>query len=507
VLPPLRKALFVAALVALLGLGWLAWFGAPEAPRDASGTADAASPDDAAAATPSNGSRSSEPEPIDDGDGRTEAAAAVSEESISSDEAPGVEFERDVFLVGEVFDGSGKAGAAKLEIAALPAADAAEYAHRFASTAVTDAAAVKLVQRGSLRLAKRRASGAADGEGRYRIDVSEFFPGAAVDDAGLVLRVEVTAAGQGYEHLVVLRVDRRRFAAPSNYEFRADFALPQACRVALEVAAEGGESARMGAAVLEWSGGRPATKPVAEHNSDARELVFQANLESGKEYAVVAYGQGLRPQHQRFVAEGVTDLGAWKLQPGASISGRITAAGSPAGGMVRVAAAEPPDAARCVVDTRWLLWTGASFEWDWISVPSTAEGRFEVAGLAPGDYALSLGAVRGVCAPDLALGRVAAPAANVELALAICRVELFCTRGGAPAAAERFAVRENWAGAQRSSAFVADEFGRAELWLDPQRSTTLVFFVSPDGVARPQKVERAVDCSKSGGALAMQVDL
>jgi hypothetical protein len=468
-------------------------------------------PEDAADAAPADefGAElgASDLEPIDGGAGRAEASANEPDESTSTDDAPGVDFERSVFLAGEVLDVSGKAGAAKLEIAALPAAEALQYAHKFASKSSVEAAAVHMLPSGALPSTKDRARGQAGADGRFRIDVSELFPGAAVDDADLVLRVEVAAAEQRCEYLVVLRVDRRRFAAPSDYEFRADFALPKACRVTLEVAAESGESARIGAALLDWNGGRPATKPLAERNSNARAIVFQFNLESGKEYAVVAYGQGLRPRHQRFVADGVTDLGAWTLQPGAVLSGHITAAGSPASGMLRLALAGPPAEARCTVDTRWLQWTGASFEWDWLSVASNSEGRFEATGLAPAEYALSMGAVRGVCAPELALGRWSAPATGVEIAPAVCRVELFCTRAGAPAAKERFGLREDWADGSRTSAFAADEFGRAELWLDPKRSTTLEFFVSPDGVSRPQKLERAVDCSKSAGALAVHVDL
>jgi hypothetical protein len=297
---------------------------------------------------------------------------------------------------------------------------------------------------------------------------------------------------------VLLEVD----LAPRNLDggqaIELTVEVPLSCRVRGAVR---GPSDAPQVVVFDWDGVRPGVQPIATVSCDSASRGFELDLACDRSYVVAVCTSGFRP-FSRVVRGGQSlDLGEIALESGETIAGRARVAGEPVRGLVRLSwpAREARDPVRSSLGGRWLRWVDGAFEWDALSVSTDADGRFELHGLAPRAYSLSLGAVAGVYASDLTVAEVRAPARAIELTPDLCRMDLRFFHGGAPVASTPFDISEVGASGITIGTHRTDEHGAAVLWVDPARATTVELKLA-------EKLTRRLDCPGPGQSVALRVD-
>lgn len=336
---------------------------------------------------------------------------------------------------------------------------------------------------------------------RFRIDVSSIV----FDARTQALRIRVEQP-HGYPHDFVVPTlgEHRTEHASGMVELKADLVLDGDCVAWGTVASP--RPARVAAFAL--NDGLPDSTPSDDAEPFPSHGSYMLSLKCDRDHAVVAFAEGCRPS-TRIVPAGFRGEISFTLDRGESISGVVRVGGGSVSGLVRLEAAEPASrevAPRCSVGGRWLVWNGAGFEWDSMSVVSDAEGRFEFTGLAPRGYTLSMGRVPGVYASDSPVSQVTAPASEVALTPRLCRLDLRLFQSGSPAANVSFGVWE--VGPQRTTmgSHKTDEAGWAVLWVDPDRATTIEVSAQTSEDAPAIKSKHPVTCPGADQAFSMRID-
>lgn len=297
---------------------------------------------------------------------------------------------------------------------------------------------------------------------------------------------------------VLLEVDLARRNGDDGQVIELTVEVPLSCRARGSVLAAG-ETPQV--VVFDWDGVRPSAQPIATAACDAASGRFEFDLACDRWYVVAVCASGFRPFSRVVRGGGALDFGELSLERGEAIAGRARVAGEPVRGLVRLAwpARDAREPVRSSLGGRWLRWVDGAFEWDALSVSTDAEGRFELRGLAPRDYSLSLGAVAGVYASDLTVAQTRAPARALELTPDLCRMDLRFFHGGAPVASTAFDVSEVGASGITIGTHRTDENGAAVLWVDPARATTVELKLA-------EKLTRRLDCPGPGESVSMRVD-
>jgi hypothetical protein len=216
-------------------------------------------------------------------------------------------------------------------------------------------------------------------------------------------------------------------------------------------------------------------RPIGEFPSDAASAKvelrrggrFELACAAGREYLLVAFADGLRPvsRHLGVIEVGAHDLGSIVLDEGAVIRGRIEIEGE-----FSVTATSPPTA---IENRLWsadpdLTCMGDDVVWKRAHAFAARDGTFELSGLVPGPYDLTLRPRGGVTAVFVETEPVEAPADGVVLGAGVVAVRLELRRNGRPAPDERV----EWGmvgmdGIASAHRVTSDAAGRVTLWLTP----------------------------------------
>ncbi len=354
------------------------------------------------------------------------------------------------------------------------------------------------------------AVGGADERGRFRIDLTELL---LTQPSSLVIKLEREGL-LPVEFEWPLALDAARWGLVEVYEIRAELIVPARCEVVGRIVAPPEPEVRIhprpppSVAIFEWVDGGPQVAASSSASCDRSSGDFRVQLECDRDYVLVALLEGFRPWTRRLDRRDFVDLGRVVLERGESIAGRARVAGEPVSGAVRARFknASAGEYTQCCIAGRWLVWTGAGFEWESQGVVSSADGRFEVSGLAPASYTLELGSMQNAYASAASLIDVVAPSGSVELGPRVCRVELQVFDEGALAAGRTLEISEVGRTGTIIGTHRTDANGVATLWVDPARSTSVALAPLSDGrEARPKSPHR-IECAAPGAALSMRVD-
>lgn len=351
--------------------------------------------------------------------------------------------------------------------------------------------------------------GEVDAAGRFRIDVTRLV-GLEDGDVPALLAIRVhgcDAASTDFE--VAVPVGDERFGRVSAYEIRAVLELTSPCGVQGRVVASASNRPRATVAAFAWEDQRPAAMPASADEFALAKGDFALPLDCDRDYVVVLLADGCRPWSQILLAGRSRQLGALVLERGEVISGRARIAGEAVRGVVRVrggAASGSAAAVSCSITGRTLLWVGERFEWESLSVASGEDGRFEVGGLGPAVYALSLGAVSGVYASYSPPLEVQAPAASVQLSPRACRLELELFHDGELARNRYLNVSERSGLEMTVGSHRTNAFGVATLLVYPDRTTTITLAVSGDRRSNARTPPHRIDCVDTGRATPLRVE-
>lgn len=353
-----------------------------------------------------------------------------------------------------------------------------------------------------------------DARGEFRAEINAWFastratpPRAADQRAALWVKLLRDGADPvEFE----LRVPLGAFITDrqADVEYRAQLRFAGRCQVRGRVVAEqlGEEAPELQVAAFALVDGAPHKRPQAQVTCRAGSGEFEFELPCDFVGLLVMWADGFRPRTLELRA-GSQDVGEHALERGATIRGRASIAGEPVSGLVR-AQPQPAGALDCSLGEVWVTWDGGQFEWTVASDFSAEDGSFELRGLRPGVYSVSLGALRRGYASELPAVELTAPASGVELAPACARVELLVFRAGAPLANASFEVAETAAGARRIGGTRTDAEGRAVLYLDPKCETIVVFQAPADSqhsVAPP--IEQPISTPPAGQSRSIRIDV
>ncbi len=354
-------------------------------------------------------------------------------------------------------------------------------------------------------------AGVVDEHGRFDVDLT----GLLLTEPSPRIAIQLQSDGAlPFEFECPVAIDSARWGKAAVYEIRAtlrvqlrrgvvgrivppaDLALRHAARAAPTVA------------VFEWSGGRPQVAAATSAACDRGSGDFQLQLESDRDYVLVAILDGCRPWTRVLPRSEFIDLGRVVLERGESIAGRASVAGQPVTGAVRARFknAGASEFIQCNIAGRWLVWTGAAFEWESQGVISESSGRFELTGLAPASYSVELGSMREAYASAASLTDVVAPSRHLELGPRICRVELQVYEEGAPAAERMIEISEVGRSGTIIGTHRTDSSGMATLWVDPTRTTSVALAPKSTRSSERLKPPQRVECVAPGAALSMRVD-
>ncbi len=361
-------------------------------------------------------------------------------------------------------------------------ADAAQRSFRVTLKGVVrdNGAAAAGVRVTAMRVAQTSGavSGRTDSQGRFALDVSTFFDR---DTGEMPSELWVKASRSGAVAQQVSVETKAATWAPTLREHR-EIEVELALRFKSEwtgVArvADGSRTAVQVAAFALDADGLPQKQPVGSASCDRESGAFRIKVAHGDASVVVAYAPGYRPRSARAAPHRSGDLGVLVLDRGATIAGRATLVGEPIEAHLSAARAGETSLTRtCCVGSRWLTWTGESFEWTALSTTTDVEGRFRLDGLDSERYTLSVGSVRGAWSGQLPPVTVRPPALGVELGAPMARIELEIYRAGSRAANEEIDVRESCAdGGMRHGSLCADAHGFAAFWVNPDHPTVLSF--------------------------------
>ncbi len=354
------------------------------------------------------------------------------------------------------------------------------------------------------------ASGSADEQGRFRIDLTELL---LTQPSGLVIKFEREGL-LPVEFEWPLALDAARWGMVEVYEIRAELIVPARCEVVGRIVAPPEREVRIhprpapSVAIFEWVDGRPQVAAASSTSCDRSSGDFRVQLECDRDYVLVALLEGFRPWTRRLERRDFVDLGRVVLERGESIAGRARVTGEPVSGAVRARFkhASAGEFTQCCIAGRWLVWTGAGFEWESQGVVSDQDGRFELSGLALASYTLELGSMQHAYASAASVIDVVAPSGSVELGPRVCRVELQVFDDGALAAGRTLEISEVGRTGTIIGTHRTDANGVATLWVDPARSTSVA--LAPEAgvqAARPKSSKR-IECAAPGAALSMRVD-
>lgn len=353
-----------------------------------------------------------------------------------------------------------------------------------------------------------------DARGEFRAEINAWFastraapPRAADQRAALWVKLLRDGADPvEFE----LRVPLGAFITDrqADVEYRAQLRFAGRCQVRGRVVAEQltDEAPELQVAAFALVDGMPHKRPQAQATCRTGSGEFEFELPCDFDGVLVMWADGFRPRTLALRA-GSQDVGEHELERGATIRGRASIAGEPVCGLVR-AQPQPAGALDCSLGEVWVTWDGGQFEWTVASDFSAEDGSFELRGLRPGAYSVSLGALRRGYASELPAVELTAPASGVELAPECARVELLVFRAGAPLANASFEVAETAAGARRIGGTRTDAEGRAVLYLDPKCETNVVFQAPADSqhsVAPP--IEQRIPTPPAGQSRAIRIDV
>lgn len=353
-----------------------------------------------------------------------------------------------------------------------------------------------------------------DARGEFRAEINAWFastratpPRAADQRAALWVKLLRDGADPvEFE----LRVPLGAFITDreADVEYRAQLRFAGRCQVRGRVVADyvGEEAPELQVAAFALIDGAPQKRPQAQVTCRAGSGEFEFELPCNFDGVLVMWADGFRPRTLQLRA-GSQDVGEHALERGATIRGRASIAGEPVCGLVR-AQPKPAGTLDCSLGEVWVTWDGGQFEWTVASDFSAEDGSFELRGLRPGVYSVSLGALRRGYASELPAVELTAPASGVELAPECARVELLVVRAGAPLANASFEVAETAAGARRIGGTRTDAEGRAVLYLDPECETIVVFQALADSqhsVAPP--IEHRISTPPAGQSHVLRIDV
>lgn len=353
-----------------------------------------------------------------------------------------------------------------------------------------------------------------DARGEFRADINAWFastraapPRAADQRAALWVKLLRDGADPvEFE----LRVPLGAFITDrqADVEYRAQLRFAGRCQVRGRVVAEhvDEDAPELQVAAFALVDGAPQKRPQAQVSCRAGSGEFEFELPCNFSGVLVLWADGFRPRTLE-LRSGSQDVGEHTLERGATIRGRASIAGEPVSGLVR-AQPQPAGALDCSLGDVWVTWDGGQFEWTVASDFSAEDGTFELRGLRPGAYAVSLGALRRGYASELPAVELTAPASGVEFAPECARVELLVSRAGAPLANASFEVAETAAGARRIGGTRTDAEGRAVLYLDPKCETIVVFQAPADSqnsVAPP--IEQRIATPPAGQSRVLRIDV
>lgn len=353
--------------------------------------------------------------------------------------------------------------------------------------------------------------GRTDERGSFRIDITRLV----LTEPPPALAIEVQRDGAlPVEFELEVEVDSTRWGREAEHELRAVLLVPTTCDVVGRISAAWIDPLRIHArpaasvAVFELLDGRPAVSALQTAACERSTGQFGLHLECGREYVFVALVEGFRPWSRVIAARGFSDLGELVLERGESIAGRAHVDQTPVRGAVRarLRAASARENLQCCIAGRWLVWTGAGFEWESQGVATADDGRFEISGLAASSYSLELGAVSNAYASSSALVEVAAPARGVELSSRVCRVDLQVFQEGSPAAHRSLEISEVGGSAMTIGTHRTDASGVATLWVDPSRKTSVALVPTEGDLTGGAKPSRRIECHQPGRAVSMRVD-
>jgi len=353
-----------------------------------------------------------------------------------------------------------------------------------------------------------------DARGEFRSEINAWFASTRANppraaDQRAALWVKLLRDGADPVEFE-LRVPLSAFITDRNadVEYRAQLRFAGRCQVRGRVIAEqvGDEALELQVAAFALVDGTPQKRPQAQVSCRPGSGEFEFELPCDFDGLLVMWAEGFRPRTLELGA-GSSDVGEHALERGATITGRASIAGEAIGGLVR-AQPLPAGAVECSLGELWVTWDGRQFEWSVASDFSAEDGSFELRGLRPGAYSVSLGALRRGYASELPAVELVAPASGVELAPECARVELHVFRAGTALANASFEVAETAAGARRIGGTRTDSEGRAVLFLDPKCETNVVFQAptdSPHATAPP--IEHRIPTPPAGQSRVVRLDV
>lgn len=364
------------------------------------------------------------------------------------------------------------------------------------------------------RGAQRNYSGGAvcrsGADGAYRIDITKFV-GARAPDANeragsrSALWIKAVRIGElPREFEVSFPTPRDVLTATAPSELRADLELRAACVLRGTVVTQMPSDVQPQVALFELIDGAPRRQPVQVARCDAAHGEFELVAECGLEGVLVAWAEDLRPQSRVLrVGDGFGRFD-FVLDRGAVVAGRVSLASEPVAGTLDFELALP-DAIDCSLGESWLRWTGSEFEWTRVNATSDVLGSFEVAGLAPANYQVSIRGVRSGYALQLPPMTVVAPATGVELTVPLARVELTVFKSGERASRLAMQIQDVSNGGSAAAGFSTDDSGVVVLWL---AEGSQVWVSEADSGARASSRKRVkIDNPGPGQSVQLRVDL
>jgi hypothetical protein len=233
---------------------------------------------------------------------------------------------------------------------------------------------------------------------------------------------------------------------------------------------------------------------------------FSLELPTRDEFVLVAVAKDYRPCTAR-VSVGLDDtitVPPLVLERGHAISGQVTSAAGETSASASVSAVVVDPAEVVRFEGHSLAWCRDGFEWASRRADVARDGSFELTGLGPRAYRVSLDAAARVYGAEGAVSHVVAPRTGVELSLGLsCEVRLSFFRDGVALSNASFLVKQDrGARGQTAGGHLTDAAGRATLWITPDSKVEIT-------APGPERHTHAftVDASAAGSVVEQRIDL